>query len=237
MELKKLPHNHGTLPENIIAEMPGQEIFGGVADIFKMLSDGNRLQLFWLLCHCEECVVNLSSIMGLSSPALSHHLKLLKTAGLIVSRRDGREVYYTAAQTPRAQALHTIIEDIVELTCPSDEEAVPAETFDNQIGVVTEIRAYILEDLSRKVTVDDLSRRFHINPTTLKSEFKKVFGMPVASYLRNARMKYAMELLRTTNLTLAEIASKVGYTSQARFSESFSAAKGISPREYRALYR
>ena len=71
--IKQLPHNHGRLPVNLVAEMPGSATFGSVADIFSRLGDGRRVQLFWLLCHCEECVANLSPLMGISSPALSHH--------------------------------------------------------------------------------------------------------------------------------------------------------------------
>lgn len=73
--------------------MPSVENFQTVADIFKQLGDGSRIRIFWLLCHCEECVINLSAMVNMSSPAVSHHLKQLKAAGLIVSRREGKEVY------------------------------------------------------------------------------------------------------------------------------------------------
>ena len=56
---------------------------------------------------------------GDESPAVSHHLRQLKSGGLIVSRREGREVYYKAAQTQRAQLLHHMIEAMVEIACPS----------------------------------------------------------------------------------------------------------------------
>ena len=78
-----------------------------------------RVRLFWLLCHCEECVLNLSVMMNMSSPALSHHLKLLKACGLIVSRRDGKEVYYRASDSVQASALHHVIEHVAEIACPS----------------------------------------------------------------------------------------------------------------------
>jgi len=84
----------------------------------KLLSDNTRLRLFWILCHCEECPLNLSALLGMSSPALAHHLKLLKTAGLIQSRREGKEVYYRAADTPCVRALHPMIEQIADLSCP-----------------------------------------------------------------------------------------------------------------------
>lgn len=95
-----------------------QEDFGTVSDIFKMLGDATRVRLFWLLCHCESCVCNLGETMGMSSPAVSHHLKLLKTAGLVVTRREGKEVIYKAAETQQARALHWIIEKVIQITCP-----------------------------------------------------------------------------------------------------------------------
>ncbi|MFR3238658.1 MAG: ArsR/SmtB family transcription factor [Acutalibacter sp.] len=102
--------------------MPSAGDFQTVADILKQLGDGSRIRIFWLLCHCEECVINLSAMVEMSSPAVSHHLKQLKAGGLIVSRREGKEVYYKAAETQRAQLLHRVIEELVEIACPWDRK-------------------------------------------------------------------------------------------------------------------
>ena len=113
-----LPHNHGGVFEHGEENMPGTEDFSTVADVFKKLDDPSRLKIFCLLCHCEECVINLSSLMEMSSPAVSHHLKVLRSAGLIVSRREGKEVYYKAADTAVCRTLHETIEKIMEISCP-----------------------------------------------------------------------------------------------------------------------
>ena len=121
MQTTSLPHDHGQPMEQELQDMPSVENFQTLSDIFKQLGDGSRLRIFWLLCHCEECVVNLSAMVGMSSPAVSHHLKLLRAAGLIVNRRAGKEVYYTAANTQQAQLLHHMIEDLVVIACPSKQ--------------------------------------------------------------------------------------------------------------------
>ena len=86
--------------------MQEAESFQAVAGLCRLLSDANRVRIFWLLCHCEECVVNLAALVGMSSPAASHHLRQLKDSGLVVSRRIGKEVYYRAADTEVAGLLH-----------------------------------------------------------------------------------------------------------------------------------
>ena len=113
-----LPHSHDGHTEKLFGHMPAPEEFTASADLFKLMSDLTRVRLFWILCHCEECVLNLSVMMDMSSPALSHHLKLLKACGLITSRREGKEVYYRAADTAQAQTLHHMTEDAAEIACP-----------------------------------------------------------------------------------------------------------------------
>ena len=123
MQQCSLPHDHGQLIEQNLDHMPKTEDFQIVADIFKQLCDGSRIRIFWLLCHCEECVINLSSLVDMNSPAVSHHLRQLKNSGLIVSRRDGKEVYYKAADTKQVQLLHQKIEKMVEISCPSNSHS------------------------------------------------------------------------------------------------------------------
>lgn len=92
--------------------------FQTVADVFKQLGDTTRIRIFWLLCHQEECVLNISVMLGMSSPAVSHHLRPLKNSGLIVSRREGKEVYYHAADNEQSRLLHQMIEQVMEIACP-----------------------------------------------------------------------------------------------------------------------
>ncbi|HIS86439.1 MAG TPA: winged helix-turn-helix transcriptional regulator [Candidatus Faecivicinus avistercoris] len=120
-----LPHDHNQPIEWAPERIPSVDNFQTVADIFKQLGDGSRIRIFWLLCHCEECVVNLSAMVNMSSPAVSHHLRQLKAGGLITSRREGKEVYYRATLTQQAQLLHHMIEDLVEIACPTDGEGAP----------------------------------------------------------------------------------------------------------------
>ena len=101
--------------------MPGSEECQQVAEIFKLISDGTRLRILLLLCHCEECVSNIAAFMDMSDPAVSHHLKILKRSGLIVSRRDGKEVYYKLADSAQANLVHRACEDMFQISCPLEK--------------------------------------------------------------------------------------------------------------------
>ena len=120
MEEVKLPHRHGEGRETALMQEQLDRVdhFQTVAEVFRQLDDTTRIRIFWLLCHCEECVLNISAMMKMSSPAVSHHLRSLKNTGLIVSRREGKEVYYRAADTEQSRLLHQMIERIMEITCP-----------------------------------------------------------------------------------------------------------------------
>lgn len=121
MEQYVLPHSHDekvNIPR-IREEATRIEDFQAIAEVFKQLGDPNRVRIFWILCHCEECVLNLASILDMSSPAVSHHLRPLRNSGLIISRRAGKEVYYRAADTKEARLLHQMIEQVMQITCPS----------------------------------------------------------------------------------------------------------------------
>ncbi|MBN1584800.1 helix-turn-helix transcriptional regulator [Candidatus Uhrbacteria bacterium] len=68
---------------------------GRLAEIGFALSDGNRLRILCVLREGERCVCDVWRFLGLSQNLVSHHLKTLRDAGLIVSRKDGLKVLYS----------------------------------------------------------------------------------------------------------------------------------------------
>ena len=112
-----LPHAHSGHSHALLRHLPSDGDFTAIAELFRLLSDSSRLRLFWILCHCEECVINISAMMEMSSPAVAHHLRLLRDSGLIQSRREGKETYYRASNTKKAQSLHHMIEEMMEISC------------------------------------------------------------------------------------------------------------------------
>ena len=118
--INKLPHDHGKHTEKILALMPSEEKFIEAADLFKQLNDSTRLRILWILCHTEDCGINIASAVNMSPAAVAHHLKILKLHGLITSRRDGKEVYYKLAETDVANLIHQMIDSYFEMVCPNE---------------------------------------------------------------------------------------------------------------------
>lgn len=105
----------------------------------------------------------------------------------------------------------------------------PAE----QLEVIREIHDQLLRHMERRVTIEELSRQYLINPTTLKAAFKAVYGASLASHIKQHRMEQAARLLRETDMSVAAIAQAVGYESQSKFSAAFKESFQVLPREYR----
>ena len=231
MEPFELPHRHEDASHlhELEEYLRRTEYFQTVALVFRQLSDANRVRLFWLLCHCEECVVNLAAMMGMSPPALSHHLRQLRESGLIVSRRDGKEVYYHAADTAQARLLHELIEQVMDVACP--QWRAEAE----QVRLIREIHDYLLSHMDQRITIEGLCHLYPINPTTLKEVFKDVYGTSIAAHLKEHRMEKAARLLRETDASVAEVARRVGYESQSKFTAAFKDQYGCLPTMYRKM--
>lgn len=227
----ELPHRHGAHAhmEYIRRELGNVEHFAAVSEVFKQLSDPTRARIFWLLSHQEECVVNIAALLEMSSPAVFHHLRSLTDSGLLVSRRDGREAYYKAADSELGRLLHELVEQVMQITCPEKTVDFAA----SQEELIRNVHHYLVEHLSERVTIDALSRQFLMNPTTLKQVFKRTYGETIAAHMKRYRLEAAAGLLLQTQDDIASISQAVGYESQSRFSTAFREQYGVLPTEYR----
>ncbi len=104
-----------------------------------------------------------------------------------------------------------------------------------QVKVVREIHDQLIREIGKRITIEELSRQYLINPTTLKTTFKAVYGTSIAAHMKEHRMKIAAQMLRETNSSISEIAQAVGYDSQSKFTEAFKAFFHVLPRDYKKI--
>lgn len=117
-----------------------------------------------------------------------------------------------------------------------DTENRLSEYQSEQVELVRSIHKYLLDNISQRITIDEMARKYLINPTTLKSVFKAVYGTSIASHIKEHRMKFAARLLMETPKSIKEIAKEVGYESQSKFSKAFKEYYDVLPTEYRIFH-
>ena len=112
-----------------------------------------------------------------------------------------------------------------------------SQHFSQQTELIKEIHAFLTQHLDQRFTIEEVSKKYLINTTSLKTTFKAVYGLPIATYMKEYRIHRAMEFLRTTTDSIAEIAKKIGYETQGKFTSTFKELTDILPTEYRKLYK
>lgn len=95
---------------------------------------------------------------------------------------------------------------------------------------------YIREHFNQSITLEEVSEVVGFAPTYLSNLFKKETGNTFIEYVQSKRMDVAKELLKTTNLSVAVVGEKVGYSDVRYFTKIFMKNTGLKPNEYRKLY-
>ena len=112
-----LPHHHSDVSDalSIKETLDKTGNFTKVAEIFKNLGDSNRLRIFCLLCHREECVIDIAAMVDMTTPAVSHHLKVLKDYGIIKPRKVGTQIFYTLSLDKNLEEVAELVRSIQKL--------------------------------------------------------------------------------------------------------------------------
>ncbi len=86
---------HNETVERVSAKMIDQENAEELASFFKVFGDPTRLKVLYALNLEEMCVCDLSALLSMTQSAVSHQLKVLRTARVVKMRREGKVVYYS----------------------------------------------------------------------------------------------------------------------------------------------
>ena len=86
---------HDEAVKDVKKNMITQEQAKKLAETFRVLGDPNRLKLINALTKRELCVCDIAYVLGMSTSAVSHQLRLLRSLRLVKYRKEGKQVYYT----------------------------------------------------------------------------------------------------------------------------------------------
>ncbi len=78
---------------------PAEEALFDLADLYKIFADSTRVRILSLLLEQELCVLDLAALLDVSQSALSHQLRILKQSKLVKSRREGKTIFYSLADS------------------------------------------------------------------------------------------------------------------------------------------
>ena len=128
------------------------------------------------------------------------------------------------------------VELLYLLSAPEEPAAEMAPVLDQEmIRTLAETRRYMEEHLDEPLSISTLSRRACLSATTFKERFRRLYGLPVHTWLQQRRMERAAELLRDSSLSVLGVAQSVGYSSASQFSAAFRRQYGMSPTVYRKM--
>ena len=102
-----------------------------------------------------------------------------------------------------------------------------------RLGRIGSALGYLEDHLTSDVRLDKLVTLSGLSVSSLNRAFNRAVGLSPAAYHIRLRMRRGAELLRTTDLTVTEIADRCGYDDTNYFSRLFRKTMGVSPREYR----
>ncbi len=86
---------HGDIVAKVKDSLPQEETLYDLAELFKVFGDSTRIKILCALFEEEMCVCDLSALLNVSQSAISHQLRVLKSARLVKFRRDGKIIYYS----------------------------------------------------------------------------------------------------------------------------------------------
>lgn len=95
--MKAATHDHDAILRRVQSELPADALLCELASLFKLFGDETRAKILYALLQSELCVCAIAELLGMTQPAISHQLRVLKDGSLVGNRREGRTIIYFLA--------------------------------------------------------------------------------------------------------------------------------------------
>lgn len=137
---------------------------------------------------------------------------------------------------------HEIRKDYAKTSYYSDADHPSSQYMDDKHRYhpdeeIVQMQIYMHDHYTREINLQALAERHGMSARTFNRRFKDALGKTPLRYLQEVRVDMAKDLLQTSNLSIAEIAFRVGYRDVAYFSSLFKKHLGSTPKDYRLVVR
>lgn len=219
------------LPKQILIAQPGEK--------HRLAKNPNGLVMYWMFFRIDPEGKNLLHLPKEESDALRAALETLPRKLVDGSSRVRNAFarlfgHYDAlpAGSLRTFMLRgTVLELLLALM---EERSIQAEAVSpSSAGRLAAVIREMEEHPERDYPSEELERRTALSGTLLNTRFKKTTGLPPHAFLVSCRLKKALSLLRTTSLSVTQIAYRLGFSSSQHFATHFRRFYGVTPSEVR----
>ncbi len=124
--------------------------------------------------------------------------------------------------------------DIIGLACISKDLVEPTRARLIDTGFAAAID-HLLEHFASPLRMDELAQRAQLSPAQFDRRMKKIFQLSTSQYLIKTRIDHAAQWLAGSELPIADIAQRSGFSDQSSLSRQFRQMTGLTPRQYRQL--
>lgn len=139
------------------------------------------------------------------------------------------------AETPICKGYreHLLLDILFQIHFEHYPQTISFEAKKCHDKLVNSAAAFIGENLTEKLSIEQICRKIGTNPSTLNFKFRREFNLSIGQYIIDERIKKAKKLLVSTSYSIGEIAKRCGFDNVYYFSNCFKKNEGRTPSEYR----
>ena len=100
--------------EAVRGHIPSEDVLYDLTELFRVFGDSTRMRILYALFEAELCVCDIAALLGMTQSAISHQLRALKNVRLVRSRREGKTVYYSLADSHVRTMINQGLEHVLE---------------------------------------------------------------------------------------------------------------------------
>lgn len=215
-------------------EYEGSEYTANANDI--ILLNCFRPQLYYCTDNAEFLFFHYD---GKDASSLTDYL-INQNSGPVFTLNNAKDIYLNINEP----IMHLCYQDQVSeatlssmvystLTKIQERNSITTTTINSSQDISAEVIRYINNNIHKQITVQELANHVNLSPYYFSRLFKKEIGHSPLDYVSLTKINYAKMMLRTTTLSISEIAESLGYSSSASFINAFKLRRGISPKKYR----